>query len=267
MKESDLFEPIRTYFAEAGYTGDGEVGGIDLYMEKDGLSLAVELKKTLDFKAIRQAALDQRTCDLVYIGIFRPANLYTREMKDKIYLLKRLGIGLLCVSQRTGKTEAVSDPVVSELTSFQKNHKARTDSLKREFRNRKVKNNPGGVRNTKLLTVYREEALLVLEALQRMGGQGTCRQVRDMTGCPRAASILYRNVYGWFENTARGEYRLTGDGSRALDEYADTVRLLLEEQKKRESGRQECDIMENDGHGKRNTRHETEVSTNENRRK
>lgn len=227
MKESDLFEPIRAWFAADGYIGDGEVNGIDLYLEKDGLSTAVELKQTLDFKAIRQAALDQRVCDLVYIGIFRPRNLDTREMKEKIYLLRRLGIGLICVSPRTGKAEPVSDPIVSELTNFQKNHKDRTDSLKKEFRDRKLKNNTGGVRKTKLLTAYREESLLVLEALHRLGGQGTGRQISEMTGNKKATNILYRNVYGWYEHTARGEYRLAGAGIQALDEYAETVSLLL----------------------------------------
>ena len=57
--EKDLFEPIKEYFSALGYSCDGEVNDIDMYMQKDGESVAVELKQSIDFKAIRQAALRQ----------------------------------------------------------------------------------------------------------------------------------------------------------------------------------------------------------------
>lgn len=226
MKESELFEPIKKYFEENGWTGDGEVEGIDLYLEKDGLSTAVELKKTLDFKAVQQAALDQKTCDFVYIGIFSPRDLYSRSGKDKLYLLKRLGIGLLCVSPRSGKVEPVNDPVVSELSNFQKHHRDKAQAIKTELRNRRVKNNTGGVNKTKLMTAYREESLLVLKSLCSLGGRGTCRQLRELTGNLKSTNILYMNYYGWFENISKGVYGVTDAGLKALDEYKDTIEKL-----------------------------------------
>jgi hypothetical protein len=43
------------------------------------------------------------------------------------------------------------------------------------------------------------------------------RRPRDLRPeAPRAASILYRNVYGWFERVDRGLYALTPSGQEAL---------------------------------------------------
>lgn len=228
MKESELFEPIRNYFTEQGYSGDGEVSGIDLYMEKDGLSTAVELKKTLDYRALQQAALDQRVCDFVYIGIFRPRDLHSRRVRDKLYLLKRLGIGLICVSPRTGRVELVNEPLVSELAHFQKAHRDRREAVKAEFQRRRIRDNTGGVNRTKLMTAYREEALLVLSCLGGLGGQGSCRQIREGTQLPNSTSILHDNHYGWFENVSRGVYRITEQGYGALSEYGGIIGKMEE---------------------------------------
>lgn len=218
-KEADLFEPVREFFRKDGFTGDGEVGTIDLYLEKDGMSVGVELKKTLDLRAIEQAALDQKTCDLVYIGIFQPGDIYSRANKDKVYLLKRLGIGLILVSERTMKAELFSEPVVSELSNFQKRNKKKTEKIKKEFRERKLKGNIGGVSRTKRMTAYREDSLLILYHLDRLGGQAEPKELRDLSGIRKAAGILYNNYYGWFEHADKGVYRISEKGKNALKDY------------------------------------------------
>lgn len=43
----------------------------------------------------------QKITDFVYIGIFRPKDLRSSSFRDKLYLLKRLGIGLIVVSKRS----------------------------------------------------------------------------------------------------------------------------------------------------------------------
>jgi len=225
-KEAELFAPIKAYFEAAGFAGDGEVAGIDLLMEKDGQTLAVELKKTLDFKSIQQAAIDQKTCDFVYIGIFRPSDLFSRSGKDKLYILKRLGIGLVCVSPRTMGVEVISEPVVSELSAFQKRNKKTAAAVRKELNSRKLKNNTGGVHQTKLMTAYKEEALLVLHHLIAMGGEGRSRDLRALTGDPKCTAILYNNYYGWFENVAKGIYRVTESGLAAAEEYKHIIAHL-----------------------------------------
>lgn len=77
-------------------------------MEKDDESVAVELKVTLDFKAVQQAALRRKITDHVFIGIFKPKNMNSHSFKDKTYLLKRLGIGLIVVSKRSKMVELVN---------------------------------------------------------------------------------------------------------------------------------------------------------------
>lgn len=223
MKESDLFGPVKQFFTDDGYCGDGEVAGIDLYLERDGMSTAVELKKTLDFKAIQQAALDQRVCDFVYIGIFRPKDLYSKSGKDKLYLLKRLGIGLICVSARSGRVEVVSEPLVSELSAFQNRHKDKAASVRNEFKNRKARNNTGGVNRTGLLTAYKEQSLLLLYALERLGGTGSGKQLRELTGIEKSRPILYNNYNGWFEHVSKGLYGVSEKGRAALAAYREEI--------------------------------------------
>jgi len=224
--EKDLFLPVKEYFEALGYAGDGEVAGIDLYMEKGEESLAVELKQTLDFKALQQAALRQKIADTVYIGIFQPANERSRSFQERVYLLKRLGIGLIAVSKRTGAVRVLSEPVVSELSAFQKRNQKKKKNLSRELGKRKTRSNTGGVHRTKLVTSYRESALLVLDAMMELGGEGSTRQIRKLSGEPKSTQILYNNHYGWFENTAKGQYRVTEKGENALEEFEDIIRML-----------------------------------------
>lgn len=224
--EKDLFEPIKTYFEGYGYICDGEVNDIDLYMEKDGNSIAVELKETLDFKSVRQAALRQKITDTVFIGIFRPRDLYSSSFKEKIYLLKRLGIGLITVSKRTHDIEIVSEPVVTELSRYQISNKGKRTALASEFQRRKIKTTTGGVHHAKLMTAYREESLMVLASLSELGDEGIGRIVSKESGVKKATNIMYKNYYGWFEALGNGKYRITKAGFNALEEYKDTIKNL-----------------------------------------
>lgn len=230
--EKDLFEPIKEYFSALGYSCDGEVNDIDLYMQKDGEDIAVELKQTLDFKAIRQAALRQKIVDTVYIGTFMPKNLRSRENREKIYLLKRLGIGLIVVSKRTGAVQTVSEPVVSELASFKVRNKKKKAALEKEFTKRKVKSNVGGVTGTKLMTGYREDALLVLDSLKELGGEASPKAIKAICKVEKTSNILRDNHYGWFVHADKGLYALSDKGSEALKEYADSIKILRENEAK-----------------------------------
>ena len=224
--ERDLFQPIKEYFEELGYVCDGEVGDIDIYLEKGDETVAIELKQTLDFKSVQQAALRQKLVDHAFIGIFRPKDINSRAFKDKEYLLKRLGIGLIVVSKRTKAVDVVLEPVVSELSSFKAHNKGKKKALSEEFRKRRVKSNIGGVRGEKLITGYREDALLVLDALCELGGEGSTKQIREISGIKNATPILYHNYYGWFIQKSRGIYAVSELGYDALEEFESTLRDL-----------------------------------------
>lgn len=224
--EKDLFGPIKEYFENFGYNCDGEVMDIDMYLEKDSQTVAVELKQTLDFRAFQQAALRQKIVDNVFIGIFRPKDINSRSFKDKEYLLKRLGIGLIVVSKRTKAVEIVLDPVITELSAFKSHNKSKKKALSEEFQKRRVKSNTGGVRGVKLITGYREDALLVLDALCELRGEGTTAEVRKLSGIQNASAILYNNYYGWFIKIGRGKYTVSDQGYDALEEFENTLREL-----------------------------------------
>lgn len=86
----------------------------------------------------------------------------------------------------------------------------------------------GGINKTKLITGYREEALLVLDALVGLGGQATTRSIRENSGISKTTTILYNNYYGWFYNIKKGTYGVTEAGLTALKEYQDTMEKLKE---------------------------------------
>lgn len=224
--EKELFDPIKEYFEKEGYVVDGEVNGIDMYLERGDEHVAVELKKTLDFRSVQQAALRQKITDTVYIGIYRPSDFFSRSFKDKLYILKRLGIGLIVVSPKTGQVSVASLPVVSELSAFQSRNKGKKEALTREFSKRKVKANTGGVRGTKLVTGYREDALMVLDALMECGGEGSSASIKEKSKVENATQILYRNYYGWFEQVKRGYYKVTDAGYDALVEFETIIASL-----------------------------------------
>ena len=224
--ERDLFKPIKTYFEELGYVCDGEVNDIDIFMQKDGDSVAVELKQTLDFRAIQQAALRQKIVETVFIGIFTPKDRFSRSFQDKLYLLKRLGIGLIVVSKRSGDVTVLSEPVVSELSKFQARNKGKKKALEKEFQKRRIKSNTGGVTGVKLMTRYREDALLVLNALLVLGGEAAPKDVKRLSFVDKSSNILRDNHYGWFSHVGTGKYALTDLGYQALDEYDDEIKLL-----------------------------------------
>lgn len=224
--EKDLFEPIRDYFEGYGYACDGEVGGIDLYMEKDGKSVAVELKNTLDFRVLQQAALRQKITETVFIGIPRPRDLYSRTFRDKVYLLKRLGIGLITVATTSGTVEIVSEPVESDPGEYRKRNIKKKKALEMEFCRRRLKNNTGGVHRTPLMTGYREDALRVLDALNGIGEATGARRLRKICGVEKTAAILRDNHYGWFERREDGNCTVSAAGTKALDEYAEAITQL-----------------------------------------
>ncbi len=226
--ECDLFEPIKSFFESQGYVCDGEVRDIDLFMQKDGSSAAVELKQTLDFRSIQQAALRQKIVETVYIGIETPKNLFSRSFKDKIYLLKRLGIGLIVVSKALRKVSVISEPVVSELSAFKTRNRKQKAALENEFVNRRLKSNIGGVTGEKLMTRYREDALLVLDALMRLGGEAAPKEIRKMCMVEKTANILRDNHYGWFEHVRKGVYALSSEGEKAYSEYTESLKTIRE---------------------------------------
>jgi hypothetical protein len=73
-----------------------------------------------------------------------------------------------------------------------------------------------------LVTSYRQDALRCARALALYGPM-RLNALRAAAGVPRAARILQRDVYGWFDRIERGIYRLTPAGDQALSRFADAI--------------------------------------------
>ena len=56
-----------------------------------------------------------------------------------------------------------------------------------------------------------------------VGDSDTDRNTARAAGVPKATSLMYRDVYGWFERVERGVYELSPKGRDALATYADVV--------------------------------------------
>ena len=69
------------------------------------------------------------------------------------------------------------------------------------------------------MTAYRQQALAC--AARLYAGPSRPRELRAVA--PDAGKILLRNVYGWFERTQRGVYRLTTVGEAALRRWPDEI--------------------------------------------
>ncbi len=227
MKESELFNPICDYYRKMGFEVDGEVKTIDMvcHHRKKEITVVIELKNTLNLKVITQAALRQKLFDYVYVGVWTPKNLRSKEHQNKVYLLKRLGIGLIYVSPKLHSVSIAHEPLADELLVYQQRNKRKRQAVLKEFQKRQLKENQGGIHKTKIITAYMEDCLVVLKALES-GEPVKVGQVREETGIKGCNRVLYDNHYGWFENIARGQYALTPLGKEALVTYADHLDRL-----------------------------------------
>ena len=114
----------------------------------------------------------------------------------------------LAVTVRSGHVEVLAEPTPY---APRRNAPARRLIVK-EFTRRRGDPSTGGSTRTGIMTAYRQQALSIARALAPAP-----LRPRDLRpDHPDALSILSRNVYGWFERTARGVYGLTPAGHDAL---------------------------------------------------
>merc|ERR1711879_646359 len=100
-KETDLHGPIALWLESQGCSIQAEVKDIDLLgVYKEDLSIAVELKKTLNLEVLGQAVERQTRADVVYIAVIEQMKRKKR-FKATVDILKRLNIGLLLIDFKT----------------------------------------------------------------------------------------------------------------------------------------------------------------------
>jgi len=228
MKETDLYQPIKELFESLGYDVQAEVQEIDVLATKDEAFVVIELKKDLNLKLIVQGAQRQKLSEIVYVAIPKPT--YKVRMSsvflEKVYLLRRLGVGLIFVNFKDSGDVATieEEPLIFDLKQSQRLNKKTRERALKEKSMRSGDYNQGGQKGTKI-TAYKENAILVAGLLAQNGVMKVS-VVRETAG-EKAGSILQNDHYGWFERVKMGHYQLTHKGQDAVRAYGYILDKLL----------------------------------------
>ncbi|MCU0105488.1 DUF2161 family putative PD-(D/E)XK-type phosphodiesterase [Acholeplasma vituli] len=215
MEEKELYLPIKKYLESKGYVIKAEVKDIDIVGVKEHHTIAVELKTTVSLKLIYQAIDRQKMCDKVYIGLPKSAiKSHQANMRQFIYLLKRLDIGLIQVSDNEASLLMESDGFDMKRSIAQ--NKRKKKAILKEFSLRESDENVGGMKGKKM-THYRERVLKIAHYLEEFK-TGSPKDIKAFTGVMDTPNILQKNYYMWFKKVDRGIYTLTLMGEKALNE-------------------------------------------------
>jgi hypothetical protein len=230
MKEVELYRPVKDLLTGLGYTVKAEVDNIDVVAMKESEWAVVELKTSFTLKLLLQATQRQKLAEKVYVAIPAPSGRqrFSKGFKEYEHLLKRLELGLILVHfKETPRAELVFEPKEYARGPVMSRNRKKSAAVLREAEGRHDDYNVGGT-NGKLVTVYREKALLAASCLSAKGPLSV-KELREITGNEKMLTLLRNNHYGWFENISRGIYGLSPAGEEALEAYGEVVTNLMRE--------------------------------------
>jgi len=214
LRETDLYGPVRDYLIAHGYTVRGEVKDCDVTAVKGDDLIVVELKRSFSTALLVQATRRQRVADSVYVALPRPQARTSRtDWRGFKTLLRRLELGLIFVSFT--EDGPVVEVVFHPLPYEPKQNKRHRRAIIQEVAARTGDHNPGGSSRRKVLTAYREAAILIACYLEEYGPLQP-RQLRTLGTGPKTLPILSSNFYGWFSRVSRGVYALSPKGNAAI---------------------------------------------------
>jgi hypothetical protein len=222
--ETALYLPVKAFLERQGYEVKGEVRGCDLVAQRgDEPPVIVELKLRFNLGLLLQGIDRLSLTERVYLAVPRPKARARRgplapERPEIRKLCRRLGLGLMLVGLRRNTVEILEEPVPYR----PRQSRSRTLRLLDEFSRRIGDANVGGAAGVPLVTAYRQDALRCARALALYGPMRVAA-LRKIAEVPAAASVLQRNVYGWFDRIERGIYGLTPEGDQALRRFADVI--------------------------------------------
>lgn len=207
MIETDMYGAIKKYFEDQGFRVRSEVRDIDVVAQKKDLLVGIEMKRGLTFELLIQAALRQKTCDLVYMAVPKPKRIVKdKSMNNMLYLLKRLELGLLYVDVEKEQVMEVCAPAFYDLDRGRRAKIKEKLRILKEVKKRSIDGNKGGSRGKKLLTAYREDSLRAV-ALIRVKGVISPKELKEL-GINH--TLLSKNYYDWFVKVNHGKYSLNG---------------------------------------------------------
>jgi hypothetical protein len=252
MLETDLYRPVHDYLVAQGYTVRSEVKNCDIAAVRGDDLIIIELKRAMGITLLAQAVDRQKITDSVYVAVPRPANMrkWNAQTKSVQTLLRRLEIGLILVSAN-GKGKPHPEPVEGSASQGRRGkplvqvlfHPVPFERKKRKSAHRAVLTeingrsgdfNEGGSCRRKLVTAYRENAIHIACCLDERGPLSP-KALRALGTCDKTYSILYTNVYGWFERISKGLYAISPKGREDIRQYGELTELY------RTSGHPELD--------------------------
>ena len=222
---------MKAFFEAQGYEVKSEVRGCDLVAQRaEEPPVIVELKTGFTLPLVLQGIDRLAISDHVYLAVAvaaRPArnSLWRRERRGVLKLCRRLGLGLLAVHEATGGQPPLVEPLLDPTPYRPRPDRKRLGLLAKEFAHRVGDPNSGGINRRPIVTAYRQAALRCAAHLGRHGATKAA-EVARATGVRHAASILQRDVYGWFQRVERGIYVLSPKGEAALKTYEDVLPSL-----------------------------------------
>lgn len=229
FKETDLYEPIRTFLEGEGYRVQAEVKHCDIAAQKDGKLVVVEMKKAFGLKLVYQGLERQALTDEVFVAIPRPKKgAREKAWRDMLRLLKRLELGLLTVALDSPLQTV--DVVLTPADSMIRKNKRKQAKLQAELDSRQTDGNIGGMTRRKIITAYREKVIRLACLLEREG-EISLTELRER-GLGELAVLLSRNYEKWFVRVEKGVYTLSEKGTAALEQadYAKVVAFYRQEQ-------------------------------------
>ena len=148
----------------------------------------------------------------VYIGVPRDVTVLKKKRKQVLKLIRMLGLGLVRIDHEKDQVEIVLDPIEYKPRIA----KRKQERLLGEFVHRVGDPNLGGTAMKQgVMTFYRQQALRIGAYLLENGETKAAIISKELND-PKVRNILYRNVYGWFENVSRGVYGLSPKGRNTL---------------------------------------------------
>lgn len=222
MRESDLFAPLKFWLESNGYAVHAEVNDCDIVAKKGEELVIIEMKRAINLDLLLQATERQKSHASVYVAV-PLAKDEGKRWRSLNRLLKRLELGLLVV--HLSGDESWVEVRFHPIEYKHQRYRHATRAILREIGQRSLNLNVGGTNKRAVMTAYREQALTVAVALERLGP--CAPQALVAIGAPKKArEILYDNHYGWFDRQGKALYALTNAGREALVEYPELVGIL-----------------------------------------
>ena len=218
MKESDLYPYIKRFLEFQGYEVKAEVQDCDVVAVRgEEPPVIVELKLIFNLQVVLQAIERLSRSSTVYIGISSHCRTLRSRRKEVIKLVRMLGLGLVTID--TEKTSANVAVLIDPAGYKPRISRHRQQRLLGEFVKRVGDPNQGGSDKRRgVMTAYRQRALRIAEYLE-VHGPTKAATIAQLLQDSKAREILYRNVYGWFENVARGVYNLSPRGEKEIPSW------------------------------------------------